>query len=39
MFKKNLNYFFSLENKNSRKYNKSRLEDKVRIEKYRSEIV
>jgi len=39
MFKKNLNDFFSLENRSSKKYNKSRLEDKVRIEKYRSEIM
>lgn len=39
MFKKSLNYFFSLESKSAKKYNKSRLEDKVRMEEYRSEIM
>jgi hypothetical protein len=36
MFKKNLSDFFSLESKSARKYNKSRLEEKVRLEEYRS---
>lgn len=39
MFKKSLNDFFSIESKSAKKYNKSRLEDKVRMEEYRSEIM
>lgn len=37
MFKK-LNNFFSIENREERKYQKSRLKDKTQIEKYKNEI-
>jgi hypothetical protein len=38
MFKK-LNNFFSIENKEEREYQKSRLKDRSQIEKYKSEIL
>mgnify|MGYP000011034522 CR=1 FL=1 len=38
MFKK-LNNFFSIENREEKEYQKSRLKDRSQIEKYRSEIL
>ena len=36
---KNINGFFSIENKDYKKYNKNRLHQNSQIEKYRSEIM